>query len=54
MHFFFQSNSYDSFSPFSVDFIISDQQPTSPLVKVKVGRDGVAADNQQLSAIVKR
>lgn len=37
-----------------VDFIIPDQQPTSPSVKVQVGRDGTPADNQKLSMIVKR
>lgn len=37
-----------------VDFVISDQQPTSPVVKVMVGRDGTPAENQQLSMIVKR
>lgn len=39
---------------FPVDFIIPDQQPTSPLVKVKVGRDGSPVDNQTLGMIVKK
>lgn len=38
----------------AVDFIIRDQQPTTPLVRVKVGKDGTPTDNQKLSVIVKR
>ena len=37
-----------------VEFFIPDQQPTSPLVKVKVGHDGIPTESPQLSAIVKR
>ena len=39
-----------------VDFVIRDQQPTSPLVRVKCGKDGTvtAIEREKLSTIVKK
>ena len=38
----------------AVEFVIPAEQSTAPLVKVKVGKDGVSTPNQKLSVIIQR